>query len=89
MMQQAQATSPVIQYSGNVLERRQRAAAEYLAWADHHAHVIAREEAAHVQRGGLQGLDQRSAAAQQELLARRRMHERHLRDSAMAQLRHR
>ena len=27
-----------VAYSGNVLERRRKAAAEFLAWADQHAH---------------------------------------------------
>ena len=89
MKQRTQAASPVIQYSGNVLERRQRAAAEYLAWADHHAQEVARAEAAQVQHESHLGIDQRSAAAQQTIWARRRMHEKHLHDSAMVQLRHR
>ena len=89
MMIQSQSTAPSIKYSTNVLERRQRAAAEYLAWADHHAQEVARAEAAQVQLESHQELDQRSAAAQQTVWARRRMHEKHLHDSAMVQLRHR
>jgi len=83
-----QATTTSIRYSANVLERRQRAAAEFLAWADHHAHLMARTEASQAQLGLHQELDQRNAAAQQQVWARRKMHERHLHDSAMAQLRH-
>ena len=76
-------------YSGNVLERRQRAAAEYLAWADHHAHDVLRQQAAHAQvEGHPDHLDQRSALAQQQVCARRRLHAKQLHDSAMAQLRH-
>ena len=41
-------------YSGNVLERRQRAAAEFLAWAEHHAHDVLRQQAAHAQVEGHQ-----------------------------------
>lgn len=89
MMIQSQSTAPSIKYSTNVLERRQRAAAEYLAWADHHAQEVARAEAAQVQLESHQELDQRSASAQQTVWARRRMYEKHLHDSAMAQLRHR
>ena len=89
MIHQMQSTAPSIQYSTNVLERRQRAAAEYLAWADHHAQEVARAEAAQVQHESQLGIDQRSAAAQQTIWARRRMHEKHLHDSAMVQLRHR
>ena len=89
MMFQSQSTAPSIKYSTNVLERRQRAAAEYLAWADHHAQEVARAEAAQVQHESHLGIDQRSAAAQQTIWARRRMHEKHLHDSAMVQLRHR
>ena len=76
-------------YSGNVLERRQRAAAEYLAWADHHAHDVLRQQAAHAQvEGHPDHLDQRSALAQQKVCARRRLRAKQLHDSAMAQLRH-
>ena len=89
MIHQMQSTAPSIQYSTNVLERRQRAAAEYLAWADHHAQEVARAEAAQVQHESQLGIDQRSAAAQQTIWARRRLHEKHLHDSAMVQLRHR
>lgn len=86
MRQDVKTTS--IRYPSNVLERRQRAAAEFLAWADHHAHLMARMEAAQAQLGVHSEQDQRSAAAQQQVWARRKMHERHLHDSAMAQLRH-
>ncbi|QNI58638.1 hypothetical protein SynBIOSU31_01769 [Synechococcus sp. BIOS-U3-1] len=76
-------------YSGNVLERRQRAAAEFLAWADHHAHEVLRQQAASAQvEGHPDRLDQRSALAQQQVCARRRLHAKQLHDSAMAQLRH-
>ena len=76
-------------YSGNVLERRQLAAAEFLAWADHHAHDILRQQAVHAQvEGHPDQLDQRNAQAQQQVCARRRLHAKHLHDSAMVQLRH-
>ncbi|KZR87278.1 hypothetical protein MITS9509_01128 [Synechococcus sp. MIT S9509] len=76
-------------YSGNVLERRQRAAAEFLAWAEHHAHDVLRQQAAHVQvEGHDDRLDQRSAMAQQQVCARRRLHAKQLHDSSMALLRH-
>ena len=76
-------------YSGNVLERRQRAAAEFLAWAERHAHDVLRRQAAHAQvEGHPDQLEQRSALAQQQVCARRRLHAKHLRESAMAQLRH-
>ena len=79
----------LVGYSGNVLERRQRAAAEFLAWADHHAHEVLRHEAAQVQVGSHPDRhDHLSAQAQQQVVARRRQHARHLHDSAMAQLRH-
>ena len=75
-------------YSGNVLERRQRAAAEFLAWADHHAHDVLRQQAVHAQvEEHPDQLDQRSAMAQQQVCARRRLHEKNLRDSALVQLR--
>ena len=78
-----------VRYSGNVLERRQRAAAEFMAWADHHAHDVLRQEALQVQvEGHFDQSDQRSALAQQQVYARRRSHQRHLHDSAIAQLRH-
>ncbi len=78
-----------VRYSGNVLERRQRAAAEFMAWADHHAHDVLRQEALQVQvEAHLDHFDQRSALAQQQVCARRRNHQRQLHDSAMAQLRH-
>ena len=83
------AAGTVASYSGNVLERRQRAAAEFLAWAEHHAHDVLRQQAAHAQvEGHPDRLDQRSALAQQQVCARRRLHAKHLRESAMAQLRH-
>lgn len=89
MKQQTQATTPQVVYSTNVLERRQRAAAEYLTWADHHAQLVARRAASQAQLEAIQPLDNRNAFAQQKAWARRRMHERHLHDSALAQLRHR
>ena len=76
-------------YSGNVLERRQRAAAEYLAWAESHAHDVLRKQAAHAQvEGHPDRLDQRSAFAQQQVCARRRLHAKQLHDSALVQLRY-
>ena len=75
-------------YSGNVLERRQRAAAEFLAWADHHAHDVLRQQAVQVQvEAHPDQLDQRSALAQQRVCARRRLHAKQLHDSAMSLLR--
>jgi hypothetical protein len=76
-------------YSGNVLERRQRAAAEFLAWADHHAHDVLRQQAVQAQvEAHPDQLDRRSALAQQQVCARRRLHAKQLHASAMAQLRH-
>jgi len=76
-------------YSGNVLERRQRAAAEFLAWADHHAHDVLRQQAVQAQvEAHPDQLDRRSALAQQQVCARRRLHAKQLHESAMAQLRH-
>ncbi|QNJ20219.1 hypothetical protein SynA1825c_01918 [Synechococcus sp. A18-25c] len=73
-----------------MLERRQRAAAEFMAWADHHAHDVLRQEALQVQmESPVLDSDQRSALAQQQVYARRRSHQRQLHDSAIAQLRHR
>ena len=89
MTQQAAPVAIPVRYSNNVLERRQRAAAEFMAWADHHAHDVVRREALQVQvEGSIDHSDQRSALAQQQVYARRRNHQRHLHDSAMAQLRH-
>ncbi|WP_244279593.1 hypothetical protein [Synechococcus sp. UW179A] len=83
------APGTVVSYSGNVLERRQRAAAEFLAWADRHAHDVLRQQAAHAQvEEHPDRLDQRSALAQQQVCARRRLHAKQLHDSAMALLRH-
>ena len=84
-------TSPsaVASYSGSVLKSRQRAAAEFLAWAEHHAHDVLRQKAAHAQvEGHPDLLDQRSALAQQKVCARRRLQAKQLHDSAMAHLRH-
>ena len=39
-------------YSGNVLERRQKSAAEFLAWADHHAHEQRLSQSSHAQLEG-------------------------------------
>ena len=78
-----------IDYSSNVLERRQKAAAEFLAWADHHAHEQRLSQSNHVQLEGHPDLlDSNSALAQQRVWANRHAHERHLRNSAMAHLRH-
>ena len=77
-----------IDYSSNVLERRQKAAAEFLAWADHHAHEQRLSQSSHVQLEGHPDLlDSNSALAQQRVWANRHAHERHLRNSAMAHLR--
>ena len=76
-------------YSGNVLERRQKSAAEFLAWADHHAHDQRLSQSSHVQLEGHPDLlDSKSALAQQRVWANRHAHERHLHESAMAHLRH-
>ncbi len=76
-------------YSGNVLERRQKSAAEFLAWADHHAHEQRLSQSSHAQLEEHPDLlDSRSALAQQRVWANRHAHERHLRDSAMVHLRH-
>ena len=78
-----------IDYSSNVLERRQKAAAEFLAWADHHAHEQRLSQSSHIQLEGHPDLlDSNSALAQQRVWANRHAHERHLRNSAMAHLRH-
>ena len=89
MTQQVFPVPAPVHYSGNVLERRQRAAAEFMAWADHHAHDVLRQEALQVHvEGPFDHSDQRSAMAQQQVYARRRSHQRQLHDSAIAQLRH-
>ena len=78
-----------IDYSSNVLERRQKAAAEFLAWADHHAHEQRLSQSSHVQLEGHPDLlDSNSALAQQRVWANRHAHERQLHNSAMAHLRH-
>ena len=76
-------------YSGNVLERRQKSAAEFLAWADHHAHEQRLSQSSHVQLEGHPDLlDSKSALAQQRVWANRHAHEKHLHESAIAHLRH-
>ena len=76
-------------YSGNVLERRQNSAAEFLAWADHHAHEQRLNQSSHIQLEGHPDLlDSKSALAQQRVWANRHSYERHLHESAMAHLRH-
>ena len=88
-MMNATLRSLQIDYSSNVLERRQKAAAEFLAWADHHAHEQRLSQSSHVQLEGHPDLlDSNSALAQQRVWANRHAHERHLRNSAMAHLRH-
>ena len=78
-----------VDYSGNVLERRQKSAAEFLAWADHHAQEQRLSQSSHVQLEGHPDLlDAKNAVAQQRVWANRHAHERHLRDSAMVHLRH-
>ena len=78
-----------VDYSGNVLERRQKSAAEFLAWADHHAHEQRLSQSSHAQLEEHPDLlDSRSALAQQRIWANRHAHERHLRESAMVHLRH-
>ena len=76
-------------YSGNVLERSQKASVEFLAWADHHAHEQRLSESSHVQLEGHPDLlDSNNAVAQQCIWANRHAHEKHLHNSAMAHLRH-
>lgn len=78
-----------VDYSGNVLERRQKSAAEFLAWADHHAHEQRLNQSSHIQLEGHPDLlDSKSALAQQRVWANRHSYERHLHESAMAHLRH-
>ena len=78
-----------IGYSSNVLERRQKAAAEFLAWADHHAHEQRLSQSSYVQLEGHPDLlDSNNAFAQQCVWANRHAHQKHLHDSAMAHLRH-
>ena len=77
-------------FGGNVLERRQRAAAEFVAWSEHHAQDRRHHEALLAQvESHPDRLDARNAMAQQRAWAQRETHSRHLHDSAMAQLRHR
>ena len=81
--------SLAIGHTGNVLERRQKSAAEFLAWADHHAHEQRLSQSSQVQLEGHPDLlDSKSALAQQRVWANRHAHERHLHESAMAHLRH-
>ena len=78
-----------IGYGGNVLERRQRSAAEFLAWADHHAQEQRLSQSSHVQLEGHPDLlDSNNALAQQRVWANRQAHQKHIHDSAMAHLRH-
>lgn len=73
----------------NLLERRQRAAAEFVAWSDHHAQEQRHHEALLAQlETHPDQLDGRNAMAQQRAWAQRDQHRRHLHDSALAQLRH-
>ncbi|TCD57104.1 hypothetical protein [Synechococcus sp. BS55D] len=77
-------------HSVNVLDRRRRAAVEFVSWSDHHAHERRRREAGLAQiETHPDALDQRNAIAQQRAWSRRQDHCRHLHDSALAQLRHR
>ena len=74
--------------AGNVIDRRNQAAVEFVTWSEHHAH----EQALHQAALGLiedhpDLKDGASAAAQQMAWAKRHGHERHLHDSAMAHLR--
>ena len=59
------------QVSLNVLERRQRAAAEFMAWADHHAHLMARMEAARLNSEFIQAGS--AQCHQQQVWARRKV----------------
>lgn len=78
-----------VDYSGNVLERHQKAAVEFLAWADHHAHEQRLSQSSQAQLEGHPDLlDSNSAQAQQRIWANRHAHQKHLHDSAMAHLRH-
>ena len=76
-------------YSGNVLERREKSAAEFVAWADHHAQEQRLSQSGQAQLEGHPDLlDSNNALAQQRVWANRHAHERHLHESAMAHLRH-
>lgn len=75
--------------TGNVLEGSHRAAAEFLAWAEHHAHEQRLSDSGQAQiEHHPDLLDFRSALAQQCIYARRHAHQKHLHNSAMAHLRH-
>ena len=77
------------EYSGNVLERRKKAAAEFLAWAEHHAHEQRLNQSSQAQIEHHPDLqDSESALAQQRVWANRHTHQKHLHDSAMVHLRH-
>ena len=75
--------------AGNVIDRRNRAAVEFVAWSEHHAHEQTLHQAALGQIEDHPDLkDGASAAAQQRVWADRQGHQKRLHDSAMAQLRH-
>jgi len=74
--------------AGNVIDRRNQAAVEFVAWSEHHAHEQTLHQAALGQIEDHPDLkDGASATAQQMAWAKRHGHERHLHDSAMAHLR--
>ena len=74
---------------GNVIDRHSKAAVEFVAWSDHHAHEQVLHQAALGQIEDHPDLeDGASAVAQQRVWAERHGHERRLHDSAIAQLRH-
>ncbi len=78
-----------IAYTGNVLERRQKAAAEFLAWADQHAHEQRLSQSSQAQiEHHPDLLDAENAVAQQRIWANRQAHQKHLQNSAIAHLRH-
>ena len=76
-------------HQGNVIDRHDNAAVEFVAWSDHHAHQQVLHQAALGQIEDHPDLkDGASATEQQRAWARRHGKERRLHDSAMAQLRH-
>ena len=82
--------SPVaLGYSPSVLARRNRAAAEFIAWSDQRDHERRLQASRQAQLAAHQDqLDQRNALAQQLVWARKHAHLKALHASGMAQLRH-
>lgn len=72
---------------GNVIDRHQRAAVEFVAWSDHHGKQELLHQASVAQIEDHPDLnDGASALAQQRAWSRRHAQERRLHDSALAQL---